>query len=212
MVRGCHSCPAIPDCSQSKQRRDGLCDPAVPSAGTQREALPARPLELVCQLRAGMQKSRDFSPPCSARNFLNFKPNHRSLECRKSTPAWNIIMMDSPAISREQPRCHRRGVIYIPGKLSLPAGIASGAIWPPGKPLLRGPGGDFLPGSFPGNAAGLANCLAPPRLCPPRRCHLADGGSATQAAPPGGSFRGVVTPAEQQLVIPSYPAGVKIRN
>lgn len=211
MVRGCHSCPAIPDCSQSKQRRDGLCDPAVPSAGTQREALPARPLELVCQLRAGMQKSEIFHPRAAPVIFY-FKPNNRSLECRKSMSAWNIIMMDSPAISREQPRCHRRGVVCIPRKLSLPAGIASGAIWPPGKPRLRGLGSDFLPGSFPGNAAVLANCLAPPRLCPPRRCHLADGGSATQAAPPGRSIRGVVTPVEQQLTIPSYPAGLKIRN
>lgn len=192
MVRGCHSCPAIPDCSQSKQRRDGLCDPAVPSAGTQREALPARPLELVCQLRAGMQKSWDFFHPRAALVIFYF-------ECRKSISAWNIIMTDSSAISREQPRCHRRGVIYIPGKLSLSAGMASGAIWPPGKPRHRGLGRDFLPGSSPGNAAGLANCLAPPRLCPPRRCHLADGGSATQAAPLAKSFRGVVTPVEQQL-------------
>lgn len=28
--------------------------------------------------------------------------------------------------------------------------------------------------AFPGIAAGLANCLAPARLCPPRRCHLAE--------------------------------------
>lgn len=70
MVRRCHSCPAIPDCSQSKQRRDGLCDPAVPSAATQREALPARPLELVCQLRAGMQKSRDFFTPVQLPQFF----------------------------------------------------------------------------------------------------------------------------------------------
>lgn len=142
-----------------------------------------------------------FFHPRAAPVIFYFKPrpNHRSLECHKSISAWNIIMMDSTTISREQPHCHRRGVIYIPGKLSLAAGMASGAIWPPGKPQHRGLGSDFLPGSSPGNAAGLANCLAPPRLCPPRLCHLADGGSATQAAPPARSFRGVVTPVEQQL-------------
>lgn len=142
-----------------------------------------------------------FFHPRAAPVIFYFKPrpNHRSLECRKSTSAWNIIMTDSPAISREQPRCHPRGIIYSTGKLSLPAGMASGAIWPPGKPRLRGLGSDFLPGSSPENAAGLANCLAPPRLCPPRRCHLAGGGSATQAAPPGRSFRGAETPLEQQL-------------
>lgn len=141
MVRGCHSCPAIPDCSQSKQRRDGLCDPAVPSAGTQREALPSPPA--LCGLFANSalrcENPGIFPPPRSARNF-----SFPSLECRRSVSAWDIKMTDGAAISREQPRwCHLH-----PWKIVARGWNGLGSHLATGRAAARRAGGRFPAGEL----------------------------------------------------------------